>query len=158
VTEPFQITKQGGVEISASAPVNNNWLGLDLELINQTTGEHFPAELTVEYYYGHDEDGNWTEGGQRASTSIPGLSTGTYTLAMETEADPAITKMNYTIEVSGGQTYWSNFFLCGIALLVWPIYNAYRAIRFEMSRWANNAHTPYQFSSSSRSSSSDDDD
>ena len=149
VSEPFQIVKQGGVQISAYAPVNNNWLGFDLELINQSTGERFPTELTVEYYYGSDSDGPWTEGSKTATTSIPGLPPGTYTLAMESEADPRITNMVYTIEVAGGQTYWSNFILCGIALLIWPIYTWFRGIRFEMTRWAGSLHNPHHLPTTS---------
>jgi hypothetical protein len=149
VTEPFQINKQGGVDISVNAAVDNAWLGLDLDLINQTTGEHFPTDLTVEYYHGYDSDGSWTEGSQTAHASVPGVPPGTYTLAMEAEADPSIMKMPYTVKVQGGQTYWSNFFLCGFALLVWPIYNRMRAFAFEVKRWSASDYSPYASSSSS---------
>ena len=155
VTEPFQINKQGGVDISVSAAVDNAWLGLDLDLINQTTGEHFPTDLTVEYYHGYDSDGSWTEGSQTSHASVPGVPPGTYTLAMESEADPSISRMPYTVKVEGGQTYWSNFFLCGFALLIWPIYNRLRAFGFEVKRWAMSDFSPYV--SKSSGSSSDDD-
>ena len=47
--------------------MDNSWLGFDLELIDQKTGARYSAPLTVEYYHGYD-DGNWSEGGQSAST------------------------------------------------------------------------------------------
>jgi hypothetical protein len=150
VTEPFQIAKQGAVDIKASAAVSNSWLGFDLDLINQKTGEHHPTELTVEYYFGRDEDGDWTEGGQHNSVTIPDVAPGTYTLAFSSEADPSITRLPCTLEVEGGQILWSNFFLCGFALLLWPAYNWIRGIVFEMKRISS------RYSSYSRSSSSDD--
>lgn len=147
VTEPFEITKQGAVDITANASVSNSWIGFDLDLINQKTDEHYPADLTVEYYFGRDEDGDWTEGSQTNTATVPNVPPGTYTLAFESEADPSITRLPYTIEIQGGQILWSNFFLCGFALILWPAYNWIRGIVFEMKRWAPSGRTHYSSSS-----------
>ncbi len=154
VSEPFVIQSVGGVDISATAAVNNSWLGFDFELVNQQSGERFPASLTVEFYYGTDSDGSWTEGSQTGSASVPGVSAGTYTLAMSAEADPSITQLPFNISVRSGKTYSSNFIISILLVLIWPIIMRLRAFGFEVKRWSNSDFSPY----ASKSSSSSDDD
>ncbi len=142
VTKPFQIKQQGGVNITADAPVDNSWLGFDLELIEQTTGTRYSAPLMVQYYHGYD-DGNWSEGSQSATATIPGVPPGTYTIALDAEADPRITTMPFSISVKSGQTYWSNFFIGALALLAYPLYTGIRNFSFEASRWKDSDYSPY---------------
>ena len=66
VTPRFKL--EGGeqrVLVEADAPVDNNWLGLDLELVNTQTNTSLPATLEVSAYHGYDSDGAWSEGSQR---------------------------------------------------------------------------------------------
>lgn len=137
VTPPFEVTKQGGVEVEVRAPVNNNWLGLDVELINATTGERRPGEVTVEYYQGVDSDGRWEEGSRQATATIPGVEPGTYTLALDAAADAAVGQMTYDLVVTSGHKYFSNFVLGLLALLVYPIFVGWRHWSFESRRWSN---------------------
>jgi hypothetical protein len=152
VTKPFQISQQGGVDITAEAAVDNSWLGFDMELIEQKTGARYSTPLTVEYYHGYD-DGNWSEGGQSATATIPGVPPGTYTLALSGDADPKIDAMPFAITVKSGQTYWSNFFIGALALLAYPLYAGLRHFMFEAKRWKDSDYSPYP----KASSGSDDD-
>jgi hypothetical protein len=155
VSEPFVIQSVGGVDISANAAVNNSWLGFDLELVNSQTGERYPAALTVEFYYGTDSDGAWTEGSQTGRATIPGVPAGTYTLAMSAEADPSINQLPFSIQVHSGRAYSSNFIISILFVLTWPIIMRLRAFGFEVKRWSSSDFSPY---ASKSSSSSDDDD
>ncbi len=151
VTQPFQISQQGGVDITAAAAVDNAWLGFEVELIEQKTGARYAVPLTVEYYHGYD-DGNWSEGGQSATATIPGVPPGTYTLALSGEADPKISAMPFAITVKSGRTYWSNFFIGALALLAYPLYTGWRNYMFEAGRWKDSDYSPYP-----KASSGDDD-
>jgi len=142
VTKPFEISQQGGVDITADAAVDNSWLGFDLELIEQKTGARYSAPLTVQYYHGYD-DGNWSEGGQSATATIPGVPPGTYTIALSGDADPKITNMPFSIGVKSGRTYWSNFFIGALALLAYPLYSGARHFMFEAKRWKDSDYSPY---------------
>jgi len=133
VSEPFEVPHQGAVDITAGAPVNNSWIGLDLQLINQKTGEAFDGYISVEYYHGEDSDGPWSEGGRTASTSIPAVPPGVYTLVVSMEADAPIMTMPYTVKVNSGGTYLSNLFLAGFILLLWPLITLYRRHRYTVN-------------------------
>jgi len=52
------------VQIWAHSPVSNNWVELDVSLVNDATQVSDDVILPIEYYYGYDSDGNWTEGRQ----------------------------------------------------------------------------------------------
>lgn len=136
VTEPFKVTSQGGVEVNVQAPVNNNWLGMDLELINQETGQRYSKDTTVEFYHGTDSDGAWTEGSHSSKAIFPGVPPGTYTLAINADADSSIKNMNYSIDVTSGNRYFSNFILGALALLFYPMYVGAKHFSFESLRWS----------------------
>ena len=142
VSRPFEIKQQGGVVIESDAAVDNAWLGYEFELVNQQTGVRYPGEVSVEYYHGYD-DGNWTEGSQHAAATVPGVPPGTYTLALSPDADPAITRLPFTVNVKSGATYWSNFFLGLVCMLVYPLYVGIRYHLFEAKRWSSSDNSPY---------------
>ena len=66
VTDAFDIPgKSGNLEIAVSSPVNNDWVEVDAELINQDTQNRDEVIQEVSYYQGMDTDGTfWTEGSQ----------------------------------------------------------------------------------------------
>ena len=143
VTEPFELKKQGRVNIEAFASgVDNSWFAISASLINQETGDSYDADVSVEYYHGYDSDGYWSEGGSTAETSIPAVPPGTYTLSLSVEADAKINKSNFSVGVTGGKTYWSNLLLAIFVLLLWPILAWYRKHRFESKRWLNSGNLP----------------
>ena len=148
VSKPFEIKQQGGVIIESDAAVDNAWMGYEFELVNQQTGVRYPGEVSVEYYHGYD-DGNWTEGSQHATATVPGVPPGTYTLALSPDADPAITRLPFTVNVKSGATYWSNFFLGLLCMLAYPLYVGIRYHLFEAKRWSSSDNSPYPEVSSS---------
>jgi len=137
VSKPFEITRRGGVEVAITAPVNNSWLGFDVELVNQQTGERHAGDLVVEYYHGTDSDGPWTEGSTSATATFPSMNPGAYTLALDPEGDASINNMNYRVEVTSGHRYFSNFVLSVLLMLIYPIYLWWRQASIEWNRWAD---------------------
>jgi hypothetical protein len=130
------------VEIEGDAPVDNNWLGASIELVNAVTHEHFPAELEISQYHGFD-DGYWSEGGTRKSITIPSVPTGEYFLSVETTADAGIRTMPLDLRVIRGGLFWSNFFLMLGLVCVYPITVLIRRNLFERSRWSESDYSPY---------------
>ncbi len=150
VTTPkFEI--KGGpqpVWIEVSAGVSNNWLGLDLDLVNAQTNETVSAPVTVEYYLGVDSGDAWSEGSQRQTVSFTSVASGEYFLNLEAEADPAIRQMPYNVVVRRGGVFWSNFWTGLIALLIYPVWLFFRRHSFERARWSESDFSPYTSGSS----------
>lgn len=143
VTPSFELTgSQKPATVRVQADVDNAWLGMTAELVNEKTGMVYPADITVEYYHGYD-DGAWTEGGKTKSSDLPAVPPGRYHLALTPEADPSITAMPFHITVSHGGLFWSNFVICLIVLGVWPAWSLFRYHRFEMKRWSESDYSPY---------------
>ncbi len=154
VTEPFEIP--GGKQALAftlTAPVDNNWLELDIDLVNAATPEVAATfEQGVEYYHGYEDGENWTEGGQTAEHLVPAVPPGRYYLTIDAAADPTVAEMPFNVTVVRDVLVWSNFWIALGLLLPYPLYCWFRASRFETARWADSDYSPYG------TSGSDDDD
>ncbi len=137
VTPPFDIDRAGAVTVDASGAVDNSWLDLDLELVDAATNQSTPETLELSYYYGYD-DGSWHEGGHSGSVGFPNVAPGQYRLTIEPSAAPEVTSVPYTIRISRGGVYQSNFILCLVLILLYPLYLGLRSSRFEQTRWADS--------------------
>jgi len=150
VTQPFEI--KGGnqaVEFVMNAPVDNNWLELETDLVNADT--HLVASTFVqgiEYYHGYD-DGLWSEGKQTERHVLPAVAPGKYYLAIDASADQAVKTMPFKVTVVGDVMIWSNFWLAVSLLLLYPIYCWMRAWMFERARWMDSDYSPFVFSAKS---------
>lgn len=134
MTPHFQISgRQSRVVIEASAPVDNNWLDLDMDLVNVKTNESIPAELEVSYYHGYD-DGYWSEGSGTARVSVAAVPPGEYALSIEPSAAPAITRMAFDVRVRSGGTFASNFLMSMALVLIYPAFLLWRGHAFELER------------------------
>ena len=143
VSPKFKIEgSQQMVEIEANSPVDNNWLGLDVELVDAKTGQVYPESLEIEYYHGSDSDGPWSEGSPTNSAAIPAIPPGEYYLTIEPSADPAVTRMPFHIALTSGGVFWSNYFFGLLFILAYPIYLLVRRSSFETQRWGASDYTP----------------
>jgi len=130
------------VNLEADAPVDNNWVGASVDLVNAKTNEHFPAEIEIGYYHGYD-DGEWTEGARRKTVSIPAVPPGDYFMTVETSADATISKMPIGVSVKRGGLFWSNFILMLGLVSIYPVTLLVRRNFFERSRWSESDYNPY---------------
>ncbi len=142
VSETFEIkSSQAPATIDVHAPVDNAWLGLDVDLVNEASGKTYPAEAMVEYYHGYD-DGYWSEGRQEKKTSLPAVPPGRYHLALSPEADSSVQQLPFRVQLQHGGLFWSNFWICFIAIGIWPAWVWFRKHHFEARRWEQSDYTP----------------
>jgi len=73
------------VTVNAESFVNK-WVDLDYALVNKATQQGMPASASVEYYTGHDSDGDWAEGDHSATTHFAQVPAGDYDLVVEAQA------------------------------------------------------------------------
>jgi Domain of unknown function (DUF4178) len=93
---------------AASSAFVNRWVDLDYALVNRATHQAIPAEATIEYYKGHDSDGDWSEGGHNKITLVAQVPRGQYDLMVSAEAhswqDPAVSAPS---TAGSGASAWS---------------------------------------------------
>lgn len=156
---PFQVTAQSNVLISSYATVSNSWVELYVSLVNQDTKEVFEVRQPIEYYFGSDSDGSWTEGSTRESDYMSGVTPGTYRLVYELEADAftrglggyklgGATNPSYqptgeqgvgvTIRATRDVPSSGNYWFTLLFFLVCPVYSGCRSVGFETRRWENS--------------------
>lgn len=153
VSEPFQLTGgTGNVKINLDASVDNAWLSVNGDLVNEKTGESYPFDQTVEYYYGYSDGESWTEGTRSKERLLSAIPDGTYHLNMELSAPDTwgndaytkpFTQMPFIITVYRKVTTLANFLWLFLFISIFPVIAFFRMSSFEMGRWSDSEYSPY---------------
>lgn len=152
-TEPFELSGEHNVEIRGNANVDNSWLYVEGDLVNDLTGRFESFELPLEYYHGVDGGESWSEGqhGRRVVLGHPPK--GRYTLALGMQWQAGRTPASLNVIVREGVFRWPYFFLALLAISIVPALAMIRRISWESQRWKDSSYTPF-----GQWQSSDDDD
>jgi hypothetical protein len=143
-TPSFNLPKESSVLIQSSSPVKNDWVELGLSLVNEQTNEEYAVQQAIEYYYGHDSDGAWSEGKQYAKTYISKVPSGNYRLLIDADAG-AFQKgapVNFSLNVKRDVPSWSNFWFTALLLMIYPFFAGIRRYNFEGRRWQESDFAP----------------
>lgn len=144
LTREFEIRdKPRKITVRNTASLDNNWIGLDLTLVNKATGAAWPATRELAYYYGSDGGESWSEGSRDDEVVFLNIPPGTYYLAVDPEMSPEKpVAVRDTLEVFTGGAGWSNFIMAMLFLVVFPVFTRLRHAAFEARRWAESDHAP----------------
>ncbi|MFM8330764.1 MAG: hypothetical protein ACKN9T_03655, partial [Candidatus Methylumidiphilus sp.] len=141
-TEAFRLGgRPSNVQIVNRAQLDNDWIYLDMTLVNRDTGQTYEVSREIDYYHGCDEDGCWTEGDPGDAALISAVPAGNYYILVETETRPdapapLVDRLIVKRDVPG----WLNFFLTLLGLAVFPLLYLWRRSAFERTRWAESDH------------------
>ncbi len=141
VSAPFELKGKNNVEVEINAAVNNNYLDVDLDLVNEDTGLSYDMQTGAEYWSGYDSDGSWSEGSRSGSDLEPNVPAGKYHLVI-TPSSSSSTPIEYDVKVKRGVTVYSNFLFAFLLLSFFPIFYFIRKGSFESERWAASDHAP----------------
>ncbi len=137
-SQPFELKANRNVKITASAPVNNSFAEVDVDLINEQNNEVESVDIPIEYYAGVEDGESWSEGGRTSDVYISSLPAGNYTLRVEGTKENPLTALPVTVKVeqnvARGVNFWLSFFLLSIL----PLWALIRKMTFESRRWSES--------------------
>ena len=140
-SQPFEIKPNRNIRISASAPVSNSFAELDVDLINEQSQEVESVNIPIEYYFGSDSDGAWTEGSKDQDATLSSLPGGKYTLRVEGTWQDWQKPMPVSLKVEQNVNRGVNFLCAFIVLLIVPVLGLFRKFSFESRRWKDSMFT-----------------
>jgi hypothetical protein len=139
VTEIFEVPgRPSNVVIQSRANLNNNWLFLNMALINEETGTAYDFGRELSYYSGVEGGESWSEGSLRDEVILPEVPGGRYYLRIEPDSEAR--DVNYSIRVYRDVPRWSYFFYTVGALFVFPLMHWFRGRSYEIKRWSESDH------------------
>jgi hypothetical protein len=139
-SDQFELKGRRNVRITAQASgVDNTWLYMEGDLINDDTGlvQSFP--LSVEYYHGVEEGESWTEGKSSDDSTVSAMPAGKYTLRLEAQWEKWQQPMPVVITVEQGTNRGVNLILALIVISIIPIFVIIWQIVFESRRWSESS-------------------
>ena len=144
VTREFEIKgRPRKVTVRNSTSLDNNWIGLDLLLVNKATGEARPVARELAFYHGVDDGERWSEGSRDDEVVFLAVPPGTYYVAVDPDIAPEKpVPVRDVIEVYSGGAGWSNFVMVMLFLAAFPFFTRLRQAAFEARRWAESDHAP----------------
>src|SRR5687767_8430473 len=137
-SDPFELAGRRNIRITAESPVNNTWVYLEGDLINEETGlvQSFPIEIS--YYHGVDGGESWSEGGQKDSAYSSAMPGGKYVLRLEGQWEQWQQPATVNVKVEQNVTHGINLLLALIVLSIVPVLMAIYHFRFERKRWSES--------------------
>ena len=136
-TQTFQLDgKARNLVLRHDTDLDNNWLGLDMTLVEKNTGRAWTAQSDVAYWHGSDGGESWSEGDRSKELVFRDLPAGTYYFVIDPEisAEKPVSVAD-RVKVIRDQAAWSNFFFLLIFLALFPMFSRYRLQSFEAERW-----------------------
>lgn len=140
-SEPFELAGRRNIRIVGESPVQNSWVYLEGDLINDETGvvQSFPIEIS--YYQGVEDGESWSEGGQRDSAYTSSMPAGRYVLRLEGQWERWQQPAAVSIKIEQNVTHGINLLLALIVLSIGPIAMGIYHIGFERRRWSESMFT-----------------
>ncbi len=137
-SEPFELTGRRNIRIVGESPVQNTWVYLEGDLINDETGvvQSFPIEIS--YYSGVEGGESWSEGGQSDSAYTSAMPSGRYLLRLEGQWEKWQQPAVVSVRIEQNVTHGFNWLLALIALSIGPIVMIIYHISFEHKRWSES--------------------
>jgi uncharacterized Zn finger protein (UPF0148 family) len=137
-SQPLELSGRRNIRISAESPVENSWVYLEGDLINDETGlvQSFPIEIS--YYYGVEDGESWTEGNRKDSAFTSAVPAGRYILRLEGQWEKWQQPAPLTVKIEQNVSNGFNFVLALIVLSIIPVIMLIYHISFERRRWSES--------------------
>ncbi len=142
-SDDFDLDGMKNTKVVMSAPVDNSWVYVEGDLVNEETGLVQNFSMPIEYYHGVDGGDSWSEGAQRADMHLSALPAGRYTIRLEAQWEKWQQPLAIGVTVQQGVPrliYWGVLMgLLSLGLVVQWL----RKYNFERRRWSESMFNPY---------------
>lgn len=139
-SEPFDIRTAGNVKAELTSGVTNDWLGIQGDLVEQSTGEVVSFYEEVSYYSGTDSEGAWSEGSRSTTEYLSSVKPGRYVLRTTAvfDAKPRMQPRSYRVRLTSDSPRFLWFGWALMLLFAGPLFAVLRSSSFESERWMDS--------------------
>ena len=137
-SEPFELAGRRNIKVIGESPVQNTWVYLEGDLINDETGvvQSFPIDIS--YYQGVEDGESWSEGGQSDAAYTSSMPAGKYVLRLEGQWERWQQPAVVSIRIEQNVTHGINLLIALIVLSIGPVIMVIYHIGFERRRWSES--------------------
>jgi hypothetical protein len=137
VTSSFEVNGPTALTFDMTSTIDNQWVELAVNLINEQSGRAYEFTKTLEYYSGLESGESWSEGSRDDQAILGRIPSGRYHLNIY-PATEAGRITSFSITVKQTSMLWGNIILMILVLAVYPLILYWRRIWFESRRWMNS--------------------
>ncbi len=142
-TEKFEIPKDTPLEVELTATgLANNWLAVQVDLVNDATDEVVSVTPQASYYSGVEDGESWSEGSPSDTKQTAVVKAGTYIARATAAFDAGRAPPSYRLVVRAAPVGLGCPFFLMLLLFAWPIVLWMRANAFETARWNDSVTQP----------------
>ncbi|GAB3499469.1 hypothetical protein GCM10027341_22830 [Spirosoma knui] len=140
VTSSFEVDGPTALLFDMHSDLNNQWVELSVNLINEQSGRTYEFAKTLEYYYGVESGESWSEGSRDDDAVLARIPSGRYHLNIY-PATEAGHFASFSLTVRQTSLIWGNILFMLAILAAYPILLYCRRLMFESRRWTNSDFT-----------------
>ncbi|HLF83390.1 MAG TPA: DUF4178 domain-containing protein [Blastocatellia bacterium] len=142
-SDPFPLKGRQNIRVSARANVDNSWLYVEGDLIDDATGEVQSFSMPVEYYHGVDSGESWSEGSQSPTIHLSAMPAGQYMLRLEAQWEKWQQPATVGVRIDQGVPRVLHLFLVMLFVSLFPLMVMVYHFSFEKRRWADSDYSPF---------------
>lgn len=140
-TKPFQLSGGRNLLIEGFSDVNNSWVYLAGDLVNEKGTIVDGFDLPIEHYHGVDGGESWSEGSRSRDVILPPVAAGNYTMRLEGQWQANSEPPKVLLKVKEGVFRWMHFLLALVVITVPAVFIGFQSIGFENMRWKDSMYT-----------------
>ena len=142
-TEPFELSGAQNVMIRGNSPLQNSWLEVNADLVNDVSGKMETFTLPLESYHGVEDGEAWSEDKSDRRVYLSAPEKGRYVLRVEATWQEGFPPPPLRVAVTEGVFRWPHFLFAFIVLAALPLLSVIRRGKFESQRWADSSFSPF---------------
>ena len=142
-SDPFPLHGRRNLMVALNAGVNNSYLDIEGDLIEEGTDMTQPFSAELSYYQGVEGGESWSEGSRDTAIYLPPLPPGDYRLRLEVYGELGKTPPDLNVQVVQGVHRLRNFLFALLALSVIPLGVLVYHVYFETQRWKDSEYSPF---------------